>query len=123
MKFTYPKTQNILSGYANFCCIPIYIEKHSGATPSITSEQITDDKHKKNPCMLTKVENVAEMSSVAETYPGGGLKTSDFLHMDEGIFPKQHVVMPVRTYCPFLRVARLNFWLHGLEITKSSCPM
>ena len=78
MKFTYPKTQNILSGYANFCCIPIYIEKHSGATPSITSEQITDDKHKKNPYMLTKVENVAEMSSVAESYRGGGLKPRIF---------------------------------------------
>ena len=69
--------------------------------------------------MLTKVENVAEMSSVAESYPGGGLKTSDFLRMDEGIFLKQHVVKPVRTFCPFFRLARLNFWLHGLEITRS----
>ena len=72
--------------------------------------------------MLAKVENVAEMSSVAETYPGGGLKTSDFLHMDDGIFPKQHVDMPVRTYCPSLRLARLNFWLRGLEITKKFMP-
>ena len=34
----------------------------SVATPSIASEQIIDDRHEKNPCMLTKIENVAEMS-------------------------------------------------------------
>ena len=33
---------------------------------------------RKNSCMLTKVENVAEMSSVAESYPGGGLKPPIF---------------------------------------------
>ena len=34
---------------------------------NITNEQIIDDKHGKIPCMLTKIENIAEMSSVAES--------------------------------------------------------
>ena len=53
--------------------------KHSGATPSITSEQTIDDRHKKNPCMLIKIENVAEMSSVAGSCARGGLKIQNFL--------------------------------------------
>ena len=60
------------TGNANFCCMPIKMQKHSGATPSIASEQIIDDRHEKNPCMLTKIENVAEMSPVAESCPRGG---------------------------------------------------
>ena len=55
------------------------------ATPSITSKQIIDDRHKKNPCMLTKVENLAEMSSVAESYPEGGLKPRIFSIWMRGI--------------------------------------
>ena len=43
------------------------------------------------------------------------------VHTDEGIF--LHVIIPVCTYCPFVRLARFNFWLQGLEITKNSCPM
>ena len=43
------------------------------------------------------------------------------VHTDEGIF--LHVIIPVSTYCPFVRLARFNFWLQGLEITKNSCPM
>ena len=42
------------------------------ATPSIASEQIIDDRHEKNFCVLTKIENVAEMSSVAESCPREG---------------------------------------------------
>ena len=52
--------------------MPIQMQKHSGATPSIASEQIIDDRHEKNFCVLTKIENVAEMSSVAESYPREG---------------------------------------------------
>ena len=86
------------------------MQNHSGATPSITREQIIDDRHGKNPCMLTNIENVAEMSSVAESCPRGGfLKSKEFPDMDEGIFGKQHVIMPARTYCPFLQLARLIF--------------
>jgi len=49
---------------------PISMQNHSGASPSITSEQIIDDeKHEKNPCILTNIENLAEMSSVAESCP------------------------------------------------------
>ena len=48
-------------------------------TPSITSEQIIDDRHRKSPCRLTKVENVAEMSSVAESCPRGGFNIQNFL--------------------------------------------
>ena len=46
-------------------------------TPSVTSEQIIDDRHGKNPCMLTKIENVTKMSSVAESW--GGFKIQNFL--------------------------------------------
>ena len=57
------------------------MQKHSGVTPSFTSEQIIDDRQwdGKNPCMLTKIENVAEMSSIAESYPRGGFKKQNFL--------------------------------------------
>ena len=64
--------QNLLTGHANFCCMPIQMQKHSGATPSIASEQVIDDRHEKNFCVLTKTENVAEMSSVAESCPREG---------------------------------------------------
>ena len=37
----------MLTGHANFCCMPIPMQKHSAATPSITSEQILDDRHEK----------------------------------------------------------------------------
>ena len=53
--------------------------KHSGVSPSITSEQIIDNSHGKNPCMLTKIKNIAEMSSVAESCPRGGFKIQNFL--------------------------------------------
>ena len=43
--------------------------KHSKAIPSITDEQIIDDRHGRNPCMLTKIGNVAEMSSGTESCP------------------------------------------------------
>ena len=39
--------------------------------------------------------------------------------MDERIFRKQHVIMPARTYCPFLQPARLIFRFHGLKWRKS----
>ena len=71
--------QIMLTGHAKFCCMPISMQNHSGATPSITSEQIIDDRHGKNPCMLTNIENVAEMSSVAESCPKGGFKAQNFL--------------------------------------------
>ena len=71
--------QIMLTGHAKFCCMPISMQNHSGATPSITSEQIIDDRHGKNPCMLTNIENVAEMSSVAESCPRGGFKVQNFL--------------------------------------------
>ena len=64
----------MLTGHTKFCCMPISMQKHSAATPSITSEQIIDDRDGKNPCMLTNIENVAEMSSVAESCPRGALK-------------------------------------------------
>ena len=35
--------------------------------------------------------------------------------MDEGIFLKQHVIMPARVYFPFLRLARLIFRLYVLN--------
>ena len=38
--------------------------------------------------------------------------------MDEEIFLKQDVIMAARTYRPFLRLARLIFWLHGLKWRK-----
>ena len=70
--------------------------------PPITSEQIIDDRHGKNPCMLTKIENVAEMPSVAESCPRGGFKVQNFLTcMDEGKFLKRHVIMPARAFSPF----------------------
>ena len=50
------------------------MQKHSGATPSFTSAQIIDDRHGKNPCMLTKIENVAEMSSIGSHVAGETLK-------------------------------------------------
>ena len=59
------RSQIMLTEHAKFCCMPISMQNHSGATPSITSEQIIDDRHGKNPCMLTNIENVAEMSSIA----------------------------------------------------------
>ena len=71
--------QMMLTGHAKFCCMPISMQNHSGATPSSTSEQIIDDRHGKNPCMLTNIENVAEMSSVAESCPRGGFKIQNFL--------------------------------------------
>ena len=55
------------------------MQKHSGATPSFTSAQIIDDRHVKNPCMLTKIENVAEMSSIAESCRRGDFKIQNFL--------------------------------------------
>ena len=64
----------MFTGHDNFCCMPIF-----RANPSITSEQVIDDRHWKNPCMLAKIENVAEMSSVAESYPTGGFKIKNFL--------------------------------------------
>ena len=64
----------MLTGHAKLCCMPISMQNHSGAIPSITSEQIIDDKHGKIPCMLTNIENVAEMSSVAESCPREALK-------------------------------------------------
>ena len=69
----------MLTGHAKFCCMSISMQNHSGATPSIASEQIIDDRHGKNPCMLTNIGNVAEMSSVVESYPRGGLKVQNFL--------------------------------------------
>ena len=42
--------------------------------------------------------------------------------MDEGIFLKQPVIMPARTHCPFLRLARLIFRLHGLQWRKIHAP-
>ena len=69
----------MLTGQAKFCCMPISMQNHSGAIPSITSEQIIDDKHGKIPCMLTNIENVAEMSSVAESCSWGGFKIKNFL--------------------------------------------
>ena len=69
----------MLTGHAKFCCMPISMQNHSGATPFITSEQIIDDRHGKNPCMLTNIENVAEMFLVAESCPKGGFKIQNFL--------------------------------------------
>ena len=69
----------MLTGHAKLCCMPISMQNHSGAMPSITSEQIIDDKHGKIPCMLTNIENVAEMSSVAESCPRGGFNIQKFL--------------------------------------------
>ena len=57
-------------------------QKHPGISPSITSEQIIDNSHGKNPCMLTKIKNIAEMSSVAESCPTGGFKIQN--HPDIG---------------------------------------
>ena len=71
--------QIMLTGHAKFCCMPISMQNHSGVTPSITSEQIIDDRHGENPCMLTNIENVAEMSSVTESCPRGGFKIPNFL--------------------------------------------
>ena len=42
--------------HANFNAKPLW------GHPSITSEKIIDDTHGKNPCMLTNIENVADMS-------------------------------------------------------------
>ena len=64
---------------AKFCCMPISMQNHSGATPSITSEQSIDDRHGKNPCMLTNTEKVAELSSLSESCPRGGFKVQKFL--------------------------------------------
>ena len=64
--------------YAYRAC-EILLQNHSGVTPSITSEQIIDDRHGKNPCMLTNIENVAEMSSVAESCSRGGFKIQNFV--------------------------------------------
>ena len=75
---TVTEPQIMLTGHAKFCCMPISMQNHSGATPSITSEQIIDDRHGKNTCMLTNIESVAEMSSVAESCPGGGFKVQNF---------------------------------------------
>ena len=50
-----------------------------GRPPPIISEQIIDDRHGKNPCMLTNIENVAEMSSIAKSCPRGGFKIQNFL--------------------------------------------
>ena len=69
----------MLTGHAKFCCMPISMQNHSGSTPSITSEQIIDDRQGKNPCMLINIENVAEMSSVADSCPRGGFKVQNFL--------------------------------------------
>ena len=69
----------MLTGHAKFCCMPISMQNHSRATPCITSEQINDDRHGKNPCMLTNIENVAEMSSIAESCPRGRFKIQNFL--------------------------------------------
>ena len=69
----------MLTGHAEFCCMPISMQNYSGATSSITSEQIIDDRHGKNPCMLTNIANVAAMSSVAESCPRGGFKIQAFL--------------------------------------------
>ena len=69
----------MLTGHAKFCYMPISMQNHSEATPSITSEQIIDDRHGKNPCMPTNIENVAEMSSVAESCPRGGFKIQNAL--------------------------------------------
>ena len=69
----------MLTGHAKLCCMPISMQNHSGEIPSITSEQIIDDKHGKIPCMLTNIENVAEMSSVAESRLRGGFKIQNFL--------------------------------------------
>ena len=55
------------------------MQKHSGATPSFASAQIIDDRHGKNPCMLTKIVNVAEMSSIAESCRRGDFKIQNFL--------------------------------------------
>ena len=66
--------QIMLTGHAKFCCMPVSMQNHSGATASITSGQIIDDRHGKNPCVLTNIENVAEMSSVALSCPRGGFK-------------------------------------------------
>ena len=65
-------------------CQKIWHARHAGdfgtlGMLGITSEQIIDDRHGKNPCMLTNIENVAEMSSVAESYPKGGFKAQNFL--------------------------------------------
>ena len=73
----------------------------SGAIPSITSEQIIDDGHGKNPCMLTKIGNVAEMPFVAESCPRGGLKIQNFLTWIREFFLKKHVLMPARAYFLF----------------------
>ena len=69
----------MLTGHAKLCCMSISMQNHSGAIPSITSEQIIDDKHGKIPCMLTNIENVAEMSSDTESCPRGGFKIQNFL--------------------------------------------
>ena len=69
----------MLTGHAKFCCMPISMQNHSGVTPFITSEQIIDDRHGKNPCMLANIESVAEMFSVAESCPRGGFKIQNFL--------------------------------------------
>ena len=71
--------QIMLTGHAKFCCMPILMQNHSGETPYITSEQIINDRHGKNPCMLTDIENVAEMFSVAESGRRGGFKIQNFL--------------------------------------------
>ena len=86
----------MLTGHAKFCCMPISMQNHSGATTSITSEEIIDEKHEKNPCILTN--NLAELSSVAEPCPRIGFRIQNLLTLR-----KQHVIMPARTYC--LRIA------------------
>ena len=68
-----------LQGMRNSVACQFQCKNHSGATPSITSEQIIDDRHGKIPCMLTNIENVAEMSSIAESCPRGGFKIQNFL--------------------------------------------
>ena len=88
----------MLTGQAKFCCMPISMQNYSGATTSITSEQISDEKHEKNPCILTNIENLAESPSVAESCPRRGFRIQNLLTLR-----KQHVIMPARTYC--LRIA------------------
>ena len=78
--------------------MPILMQNHSRASPSVTSEQIIDEKHEKNPCILTNIENLAEMSSFAESCPRRGFRIQNLLTLR-----KQHVIMPARTYC--LRIA------------------
>ena len=60
------------------------MRKHSGATPSITSEKIIHDRLGENPCMQTKIETWQKCPQLLSRALGEALNT-EFRDMDEGI--------------------------------------